>query len=193
MKEELRKHWILYLVLYVLLVGVMVFGLWISIPIYPNPYPEVESEDKLIKKLKNDIPDIVYADFLEETYGLENVRYQIRVRKRTRFGAVSGYSVGGEILIGDKSCHISVDGYAGGEIKSAYNFQYRDIEGCASLISNQQKFGVIDVLFEEYKYSVSYSSGVTLDEGEISTLNEYAFEIVYRVIDMALDGETIGK
>ena len=51
----------------------------------------------------------------------------------------------------------------------------------------------IDVLFEEYKYSVSYSSGVTLDEGEISTLNEYAFEIVYKLIDMALDGDTIGK
>jgi hypothetical protein len=196
MKEELRKHWIVYGVVYVFIVVIMLVYFWKNIPIYPQPWVQVENEEELIETLKEDMPRVAYPHFLKSEYGCENATYQKRIPGRARFSQVEGYGIlECEIVMENKSFIIDISVIKAEGKADNDNFQYRGVDGFVGTMNSERSSGVVGFMIDEFSYRIQYrpQEMMEITEEETSKVNKEALKIAHRLIDMALDGDTIGK
>lgn len=196
MKKKLLRTLIIYGVLYVGLVMIMLVYFWKNIPIYPQPWVQVENEEELIETLKEDMPRVAYPNFLKSEYGCENARYQKRIPDRARFSQVEGYGIREcEIVIGNKAFIIDISVMKAEDKADNDNFQYRGVDGFLGTMNSERSSGVVWFLIDEFSYRIQYrpQEMMEMTEEEISKVNEEALKIAHRLIDMKLDGDTIGK
>lgn len=192
-----KKTILIYGILYVVIVIGLFLYKWLSIPAELTTREQVENEEKLIKELKKGVPDMVYPLFITEKFEQEDVIFEIEKSYRNPFAPASGYMVFGNMMIGDLQCRVSIGASMNDYIPEYWTYEYRGVQGFYKKIENSNSGGSFEFAIDGQRYWIDCihqrgkGSGVTPERAVV--INNYILQLGQQMIDMKLDGDTIGK
>lgn len=150
----------------------------------------------MIEALREDMPEIVYSDFLLDALEPEGICYRIEVPERKRFSPVEGYRIAGNMEINGKICSISFGAGIGEYMSDQCSFEYRTAKGHFNKIERALSFGYLAFGVDGQRYWMQCQPSRTnriMTEEDRKEIDEYLLNLAHQIIDMKIEGDTIGK